>query len=94
MRMNPYEAPKELNAAWRPAPAQLPWALVGLVGGLIAGPLLTVLLVFGMHEDHDPPLTQELLRGSPLVVVFTVFGGGLGALFGALARNLLFWRRL
>lgn len=94
MPENPYQPPQEADTPWRPAPAQLPWALAGLVVGLFAGPVLLAILVVEMHEYHDPPLAEELRRAWRGAVVFAGIGAGLGSLLGALARNLLFWRRL
>jgi len=93
MPENPYQPPKEVNETLMPAPAQLPWAMAGLVAGLAAGPLLTVILTAEMHEYYDPPLTEEFARAWPATVVLSGITAVLGSLFGALARNLLFWRR-
>ena len=94
MSTNPYQPPQAVNATWRPAPAQLPWALGGLALGLAASPFLLVALVVSMHEYHDPPIAEELMRAWRGALVLTMIGGVLGALCGALARNILFWRRL
>lgn len=94
MPTNPYQTPQEVNATWRPVPTQLPGTLGGLPLGLAASPFLWVALVVSMHEYHDPPIFEELVRAWRGALVLAVMGAALGALCGALARNLLFWRSL
>jgi hypothetical protein len=65
-----------------------------MVLGIGSGAAAWVYLSWGMHEEFDPPLLEELARTWPGAVIFAAYAGLLGALLGALLRNLLFWRRL
>ena len=96
---NPYEPPQAPSDVRLTPKAKAPyswaWPLAGTLLGVVAGPILWLLLCLSFHEDYDPPVFEYTLKelaarwGGILVLttMTSLYGGAVG-----LALSFSTWR--
>ena len=83
MDQNPYQASKWPAEVHEPLTASHHgWLMAGLVMGIVAGPIVWLLLLASMHEYHDPPLSEQIAEAWPGMIPFTAICAMFGACFG------------